>query len=72
VYRNVRENEKGITETLVIRFLTSLPIAPRRELQHEGVVAQVKDSVLEHPKFVVFLQSKKRCSIHEYDTESPK
>jgi len=67
-----RENGKGITETLAIGFLTSLPIAPRRELQHEGVVTQVKDSVFEHPTFVVFLQSKKRCSVHEYDTESPK
>jgi hypothetical protein len=70
LYRNGRENEKGITETLAIRFLTSLPIAPRRELQHEGVVAQVKDSVFEHPTFIVFLQRKKRCSTHEYDTES--
>jgi len=34
LYRNVRENDKGITETLAIRFLTLLPIAPRRELQH--------------------------------------
>jgi hypothetical protein len=70
LYSNVRENGKGITETLAIRFLTSLPIAPRHELQHEGVVAQVKDTVFEHPTFIVFLQSKKRRSTHEYDTES--
>lgn len=69
LYRNVRENGQGITETLAIRFLTSLPIAPRRELQH-GVVAQIKDSVFEHSTFIVFLQGKKRCSTHEYDTES--
>jgi hypothetical protein len=69
LYRDVRENGERITETLAIRFLTSLPIAPRRELQH-GVVAQVKDSVFEHPTFIVFLQSKKRCSTHEHDTVS--
>lgn len=67
LYRNVGENGERRTETLAIRFLTSLPIAPRRGLQH-GVVAQVKDSVFEHPTFIVFLQSKKRCSTHEYDT----
>jgi hypothetical protein len=49
LYRNVKENGKGITETLAIRFLTSLAIDPRRELQDGAVVAQVKDFVFEHP-----------------------
>ena len=69
LYRNVRENWERITETLAVRFLTSLAIAPRCELHH-GVVAQVKDSVFEHPTFIVFLQRKKCCSTHEYDTVS--
>jgi len=31
---------------------------------------RVKDFVFEHPTFIVFLQTNKRCSTHEYGTES--